>query len=86
VTREGQGEEADGELRQEAQRAVDDGWCDRFNLRLSKCGGYIRTLRIAQFAANHNIKCQLGCKVGESADRDGAGRSFADSVKNVTGM
>lgn len=70
----------------DAQRAVEGKWGDQFNLRLSKCGGYIRTLRLAQFAAKHNIKCQLGCQVGESAILSGAGRHFATSVKDLTAI
>src|SRR5262249_2069849 len=34
----------------DAQRAANNGLCDRFNLRLSKCGGFIPTLQLAQFA------------------------------------
>ena len=34
----------------DAERAVANGTCDLFNLRLSKCGGFIPTLRLAQFA------------------------------------
>ena len=38
-----------------AVRAADGGWCDLFNLRLSKCGGFVPTLRLAQFAARHGV-------------------------------
>ena len=34
----------------DAERAVQRGTCDLFNLRLSKCGGFIPSLRLAQFA------------------------------------
>src|SRR6202030_2216521 len=37
----------------DAERAVAGGLCDLFNLRLSKCGGFIATLRLAQFAARN---------------------------------
>jgi L-alanine-DL-glutamate epimerase-like enolase superfamily enzyme len=64
----------------DAERAVVLGACDLFNLRLSKCGGFIRTLRLAQFAKAHGLACQLGCQVGETAVLSAAGRHFAASV------
>jgi muconate cycloisomerase len=70
----------------DARRAVTGGWCDRFNLRLSKCGGYIPTTRIAQFAALNGIQCQLGCQVGESAILTCAGRHFATSVRGLVAI
>lgn len=68
----------------DAERAVNGGWCDLFNLRLSKCGGYIPTLRLAEFARKHNLGYQLGCQVGETGILSGAGRQFACSVDGIT--
>src|SRR5205807_1198100 len=34
----------------DAERAAAGGWCDGFNIRLSKCGGFVASLRLAQFA------------------------------------
>lgn len=70
----------------DAENAVAWAWCDRFNLRLSKCGGYIPTLRLAQFARKNNIRCQLGCQVGETAILSAAGRHFAASVGGLTAV
>jgi muconate cycloisomerase len=70
----------------DAERAVVGDWCDRFNLRLSKCGGFIPTLRIAEFASRNNVSYQLGCQVGESAILSGAGRHFATSVRGLTAI
>ena len=67
----------------DAERAAADGLCDLFNLRLSKCGGFIPALRLAQFAAKHNLGYQLGCQVGETAVLSTAGRHFATSVKDL---
>jgi muconate cycloisomerase len=64
----------------DAERSVAARSCDFFNLRLSKCGGFIPTLRLAQFARRHGVGCQLGCQVGETALLSAAGRHFADSV------
>jgi muconate cycloisomerase len=67
----------------DAERAVQDGTCDLFNLRLSKCGGFIPTLRLAQFARRHGLGYQLGCQVGETAPLSAAGRHFACSVADL---
>jgi L-Ala-D/L-Glu epimerase len=67
----------------DAQRAHAGGWCDLFNLRLSKCGGFIPALRLAEFATRHGLGYQLGCQVGETAILSAAGRMFATSVKGL---
>lgn len=67
----------------DAERAVARGTCDLFNLRMSKCGGFIPTLRLAQFARRHGLDCQLGCQVGETALLSAAGRHFACSVAGL---
>jgi muconate cycloisomerase len=67
----------------DAERAVRGGWCDLFNLRLSKCGGFIPTLRLAELARQHGLGYQLGCQVGETGILSAAGRHFATSVKDL---
>lgn len=67
----------------DATRAVASQTCDLFNLRLSKCGGFIRSLRLAQFARRAGLGCQLGCQVGETAILSAAGRHFAASVAGL---
>lgn len=67
----------------DAERAVAGETCDLFNLRLSKCGGFIPSLRLAQFARRRGLGYQLGCQVGESAILSAAGRHFAASVKDI---
>jgi muconate cycloisomerase len=67
----------------DAQRAVDLGLCDLFNIRLSKCGGFLPSLRLAQFARQHGLGYQLGCQVGETAVLSAAGRQFACSVADI---
>ena len=60
-----------------------DQTCDLFNLRLSKCGGFIPSLRLAQYAKQQGLGCQLGCQVGETAVLSAAGRHFAASVAGL---
>jgi L-Ala-D/L-Glu epimerase / N-acetyl-D-glutamate racemase len=67
----------------DARRALERGTCDLFNLRLSKCGGFIPSLRLAQFAREHGLGYQLGCQVGETAVLSAAGRHFASSVADL---
>jgi L-alanine-DL-glutamate epimerase-like enolase superfamily enzyme len=64
----------------DAEHAVADKTCDLFNVRLSKCGGFLASLRLVQFAKRHGLGCQLGCQVGETAILSAAGRHFAASV------
>ena len=59
------------------------GTCDLFNIRLSKCGGFIPSLRLVQLARRHGLGCQLGCQVGETAILSAAGRHFASSVADL---
>jgi muconate cycloisomerase len=67
----------------DAERAVSLQACDLFNLRLSKCGGFIPTLRLAQFAQRNGLGYQLGCQVGETAILSSAGRHFATSARGI---
>lgn len=67
----------------DAERAVAAGTCDIFNIRLSKCGGFIPSLRLAQLAQRQGLRYQLGCQVGETAVLSAAGRHFATSVKDI---
>jgi muconate cycloisomerase len=67
----------------DAEAAIAQGTCDLFNLRLSKCGGFIPTLRLAQVARGHGLGYQLGCQVGETAVLSAAGRQFASSVATI---
>ena len=67
----------------DGQRAVDAGLCDLFNLRLSKCGGFINCLKLAALAQAAGLGYQLGCMVGETAILSAAGRHFACSVAGL---
>lgn len=64
----------------DARRAIDDQLCDLFNVRLSKCGGFVASLRLAALAHEAGLGYQLGCQVGETGILSAAGRHFAMSV------
>lgn len=68
---------------EDAQRAFNGGWCDLFNIRLSKCGGLMRSLELAAFARRHSLRYQLGCQVGETGILSAAGRHFACNVGHI---
>lgn len=67
----------------DARRAIDGGWCDLFNIRLSKCGGLLRSLDLAAMAHRAGLGYQLGCQVGETGILSAAGRHFACSVAHL---
>lgn len=68
---------------EDAQRAMDGQWCDLFNIRLSKCGGLVRSLELAAFARQHSLGYQLGCQVGETGILSAAGRHFACNIGHI---
>jgi muconate cycloisomerase len=51
----------------DAQRLLDLGVADGFNIRVSKCGGLMPSLRLAALARRANVRIQLGCMVGETS-------------------
>ena len=62
---------------EDAQIAIDNRLCKLFNIRLSKCGGFLNSLRIAKRAQQNGMDYQLGCLVGETAILSAAGRHLA---------
>lgn len=67
----------------DARQAIECGTCDVFNIRLSKCGGFLRSLKLAAVANQAGLGYQLGCHVGESGILSAAGRHFATSVADI---
>ncbi len=67
----------------DAEAAIAGQTCDLFNIRLSKCGGYLASLRLAAVAHNAGIGYQLGCHPGETGVLSAAGRHWACSVAGI---
>lgn len=67
----------------DARRAIEERLCDLFNIRLSKCGGFANSLRLAAMAKAAGLGYQLGCLVGETGILSAAGRHFATSVGGI---
>lgn len=67
----------------DALKAIDRGLAGFFNLRLSKCGGFIPTSRIYSLARRSGIGIQLGCHPGETGLLSAAGRHFAGHLRGI---
>lgn len=67
----------------DAEEAISNEYCEYFNLRISKLGGVLETLKIAQIASLAGLQYQLGCQVGETGILSAAGRHFASSIKGI---
>ncbi len=61
----------------DAVHALEHETADIFNVRLSKCGGILPSLRILAFAARSGLAAQLGCHPGETSLLSAAGRHVA---------
>ncbi len=68
---------------QDAQRLIELGVADVFNIRLSKCGGMLASLRLAALAWRGGARVQLGCMVGETSVLSGAGLRFLEICPHV---
>ncbi len=73
---------ADESLRsvEEAEQLVETRACDAFNIRVSKCGGLLPSLRIARIGADAGIVLIVGAQVGESGILSAAGRHLAAAI------
>jgi muconate cycloisomerase len=67
----------------DAERAIRDQTCDLFNIRLSKCGGFLDSVRLAARAVEAGLGYQLGCHPGESGILSAAGRHWASSIAGI---
>ena len=62
-------------------RAIERGTADLFNVRLSKCGGLIPSLRLIALAIRSGLGVQLGCHPGETGLLSAAGRHVAANLR-----
>lgn len=68
---------------EDAQRLVEQGGVDWFNIRLSKNGGFLTALKLVHCARQHGLQYQLGCMVGETSILSAAGRRFLENAPDV---
>ncbi|MCG3178115.1 MAG: L-Ala-D/L-Glu epimerase [Phycisphaerae bacterium] len=67
----------------DADRLIQSRSVDLFNIRISKNGGLLASLQLAERAAAAGLGCQLGCMVGETGILSAAGRWFLALVRDV---
>ena len=69
---------------QDAEACITQQRAQLWNLRLSKNGGLVPTMRLAELAREHGIGYQLGCMVGETSVLSAAGRHFLTMVSGIS--
>lgn len=69
-----------------ACRLIEEKTCNRFNLKLSKHGGILNSLRIYKLAQEHGIACQLGAHFGETSILTAAGLIFTSVATDLRAM
>lgn len=66
--------------KEDAYKALENSACDAFNLRLSKCGGFIRTIDLLKIAHKHNLDYQIGSQVAETGPLIAASRQLIGAI------
>jgi L-alanine-DL-glutamate epimerase-like enolase superfamily enzyme len=67
----------------DAKKLIEAKACDIINIKISKCGGLLKSKEIRDFAESKNIPCQVGAHVGETDILGKAGRYFAMTTRNL---
>ena len=73
---------------EQGKRLIEMDACSGFNVRLSKLGGILASMKMVELAYKNNIEVHLGAQVGESGVLASAQRHFAgalSSCENVEG-
>ena len=65
---------------------IEQNACTRFNIKLSKNGGVLNSLRIYRLAQKNGMSCQLGAHFGETSLLTAAGLVFASVARNLQAM
>ncbi len=60
----------------DVEMIIREGYYGMVNVRLSKCGGYRRSLKIIELLRNSGVLFQIGCQLGESGILSSAGRTL----------
>ncbi|HZS94434.1 MAG TPA: enolase C-terminal domain-like protein [Chloroflexota bacterium] len=64
----------------DAEALIEARACDAFNIRVSKCGGLLTSVRIAHMAEEAGLDRIVGAQVGESGLLSAAGRHLAAAI------
>ncbi len=71
---------------EDATSAITEKSCDLFNIRLSKHGGFIAGLRLAELARKHGLGYQLGTHPGSQGVLRAAEWKFANTIKGFAAV
>ena len=68
----------------DAEQAISRGTCDLFNIRLSKCGGFLPSLRLVQLGHDRRgLATSWDARSVRQPSSSAAGRHFASSVPDL---
>jgi L-alanine-DL-glutamate epimerase-like enolase superfamily enzyme len=67
----------------DVSRLIEEEACDLVSVKISKCGGLINSLKIAEYIYETNKLCVLGAHVAETGILEAAGRIFGALAQNV---
>ena len=59
---------------EDAVQLIEHKICQGFSIKLSKCGGPLKSLKLLDIARKNGIFCQISCHIGETAILASAGR------------
>jgi L-alanine-DL-glutamate epimerase-like enolase superfamily enzyme len=59
------------------QKIIEEGYFDMINIRLSKLGGFRKSLKIIDYLRKEGLFFQIGCHLGESGILSAAGRTLS---------
>jgi len=68
---------------EDVERIINEGNYKMINVRLSKCGGFRRSLRIIDHLRMNGLSFQIGCQLGESGILSAAGRALCLLCKDA---
>ena len=67
----------------DAEHLIEMGACDIINIKISKCGGLLKSKQIRNFAQSRNVSCQVGAHVGETDILSRSGQYFAMTTRDL---
>jgi muconate cycloisomerase len=67
----------------DARNLIEAKACDIINIKISKCGGLLKSKEIRDFAESRNVSCQVGAHVGETDILGKAGQYFARTTRDL---
>jgi len=67
----------------DAKHLIEMGACDIINIKISKCGGVLRSKQIRDYAHSKNVLCQVGAHVGETEILSTSGKYFAMTTQDL---